>query len=158
MALSFLPLQSSKLSSVRVFDFCGKIEGSEQQQEAREMALGGVRTAPRLWLGAQLFHSCRALTTKSRAVCLLEGERFGGISCAASPVGSCPASPSRLRLLLRAEGLPLAFRGAPFVPQPPSGKWRMSWFIACEGLCRLQSLDLQCHRVVQKLQVMFGRF
>lgn len=53
-----------------------------------------------------------------------------GISCAAFPVGCClPCQPQQ-----GSERFPPAFHGAPFLPQPPSGKWRMSQFIAWKRL------------------------
>lgn len=171
MPLSFLLLQkSNRLQQIFSHspDFCGKIEGLEQQQEAkagpacsahRELALGSARIAPEEMAGSSPLHRQLQGPYHDEQGSLPVGRRkVGPVASLVLPslwAAACPAYPSRLRLLLGTEGFSLALCGAPFLPP---GKWRMSQFIACKRPCRLQFLYLQCHRVVQRLQVMFGSF
>lgn len=156
MALSFLLLQKSNRLQQILFcgpDFCGKTEGPEQQQEA-EVPLGSVRIAPEKRAGSSPLPQTAAELLPWRTLCLLRRKVFPVASLVLPSLwaAACPANPSRVL-----KGSLLHSMEHHFSPSLPLGSG------GCHSLlpgrdCRLQFLDLQCHRVVQKLQVMFGRF
>lgn len=167
MALSFLLLQKGKKLQQILFcgpDFCGKIEGPEQEQEARagpacsahrEVALGSVRISPETVAGSSPPTAAESSPWRAQqSACWKEK---GSVVSPVLPPRWAAACPAGSGCCCELKGSLLHSLEHHLSPSLPVGSG-VSQFMACKRLCRLQSLDLQCHRVVQKLQVMFGRF